>query len=70
VPEEVLSKLGKLLVSQKTDGLGMGYFLANASINRIGGQLSIRNLENGGAETLVELPLAQEIGAEGGEASY
>lgn len=59
VPDEVLSKLGKLLVSQKADGLGMGYFLANASINRIGGQLSIRNLDGGGAETLIELPLVQ-----------
>jgi len=57
VPSGVLSKLGKRLVSDKADGLGMGYFLANASINRMGGQLSIRNLEAGGAETLVELPL-------------
>lgn len=60
VSGEVLSKLGKLLVSNKAEGLGMGYFLANASINRIGGKLSIRNLEDGGAETLVELPLAIE----------
>lgn len=60
VPEDVLSKLGKLLVSDKTDGLGMGYFLANASINRIGGRLAIRNLDNGGAETLVELPLVPD----------
>mgnify|MGYP005620370935 CR=1 FL=1 len=59
VPDEVLSKLGKLLISQKADGLGMGYFLANASINRTGGQLSIRNLDGGGAETLIELPLVQ-----------
>lgn len=58
LPEEILSKLGKQLVSNKTEGLGMGYFLANASINRIGGRLSIRNLEEGGAETIVELPIA------------
>jgi|SaaInlV_100m_DNA_5_1039725.scaffolds.fasta_scaffold05628_3 two-component system, sensor histidine kinase RegB len=60
VPEEVLAKLGRQLVSQKTEGLGMGYFLANASINRVGGRLSIRNLQEGGAETLIELPLVTE----------
>ena len=58
VPEEVISKLGKLLVSSKVEGLGMGYFLANVSINRIGGQLSIHNLPDGGAATLIELPLS------------
>jgi C4-dicarboxylate-specific signal transduction histidine kinase len=36
----------------------MGFFLANASINRVGGQLSIRNRKASGAETLVELPIA------------
>jgi len=50
VSHKVLSKLGKLLVSDKAEGLGLGYFLANAFINRIGGQLAIRNLEGGGAE--------------------
>lgn len=60
VSREVLSKLGKMLVSDKAEGLGMGYFLANASVNRVGGQLSIRNLREGGAETLVELSIASE----------
>ena len=64
VSAEVLSKLGKTLVSNKAEGLGMGYFLANASINRIGGQLSIRNLPEGGSKTLVELPLVQATEAE------
>lgn len=64
VSAEVMAKLGKTLVSNKTEGLGMGYFLANASINRIGGQLSIRNLPEGGSITLVELPLVQATEAE------
>lgn len=62
VADEILAKLGKVLVSGKAEGLGMGYFLANASINRIGGKLSIQNLASGGAETLVELPLSPYSG--------
>ena len=52
---EMQAKLGHMLVSNKPNGLGIGYFLANASINRIGGKLSIMNLPEGGAQTVVEL---------------
>ena len=52
---EMQTKLGHMLVSNKPNGLGIGYFLANASINRIGGKLSIMNLPEGGAQTVVEL---------------
>lgn len=61
ITPEMQSKLGRMLVSEKPNGLGIGYFLANASINRIGGRLSIQNLDIGGAETCVELPLLDQI---------
>lgn len=56
-PDSLLEKLGTSLVSSRKGGLGMGCFLANASINRAGGQLSIANCPDGGAEALIELPL-------------
>ena len=53
---DLQEKLGRILVSNKPEGLGIGYFLANAAIDRIGGALCIRNLSDGGAETQIELP--------------
>ena len=51
--EKLLQQLGKNTVkSQK--GLGIGYYLANASIEQLGGQLYIKNLKQG-VSTMVKL---------------
>jgi len=38
-------------------GIGIGLFLANATVERLGGKVGIFNREGGGACTLVEIPL-------------
>ena len=42
----------------KPQGLGVGLSLSNASIERLGGQVSLSNRPNGGARATVTLPLA------------
>lgn len=54
--DELLDQLGRSFVSKREGGLGVGFYLANAAINRAGGTLSIRNRESGGALTHLRLP--------------
>ncbi len=57
---EAAEKAGSLYFSTKPEGkgLGIGLFLANASIERLGGSIRIFNRMEGGAVTLVTLPTA------------
>lgn len=50
--EQRLAELGQLPQSSE-QGLGLGQFLANVSIERLGGSIARRNLVNGGMETLI-----------------
>ena len=50
--EQRLAELGQLPQSSE-QGLGLGQFLANVSIERLGGSIVRRNLAQGGMETLV-----------------
>lgn len=52
--------LGEPVTSSKRDGLGIGYFLANAAVERLGGQVSLTPRHDGpGTLTRIELPLAR-----------
>ncbi len=44
---------------QPGQGMGLGLFLAQASLNRFGGAVQLRNREGGGACTQISLPLAK-----------
>lgn len=55
--EELRNMLGKTPVTTKDGGLGVGVYLANATIERIGGKLYIDNREGGGTELQITLPL-------------
>jgi two-component system sensor histidine kinase RegB len=57
---EVYNQLGKTPVTTKDEGLGVGLFLAQATIQRLGGTLSINNPEAGGTTLLITLPLLTE----------
>lgn len=69
VDAKVAAVLGKTFVSSKAPavgdaaqpvgGLGIGFFLTNASIERFGGEVDIFPREQGGTRTLVQLPLAR-----------
>lgn len=69
IPDSVLDIKGKNPVKnhvkQKKAGLGLGIFLSNASINRLGGQLILKNLQNvsgeaAGAEVTISLPAVDQ----------
>lgn len=53
--------LGKPFNSKKPDGMGLGLFLTQASINRYGGEVIISPAEGSGTLTRVALPLVHEL---------
>jgi two-component system sensor histidine kinase RegB len=57
--EEALLKAGSAFFTTKTGGRGLGFFLANATIERIGGSVRLFSREGGGATTLLTLPITR-----------
>ena len=63
VDEQVAGLLGQAPVSSKspaddtTGGLGIGFFLTNATVERFGGEVEVFDREGGGACTRVILPI-------------
>ncbi len=51
---------GKQIYSSKEQGLGLGLFLAHASIERLGGEILLSNHESGGAIVKIVLPLTED----------
>ncbi len=61
---EVARRAGEAFFSAKTPaGMGVGLFLANATIERFGGTVRIFNREGGGACTRIALPILAPAGA-------
>jgi two-component system sensor histidine kinase RegB len=58
----VHGQLGRIPVTTKTGGLGVGLFLAHATIQRLGGELSISNRDQGGTTVHITLPLLSDQG--------
>lgn len=58
---EMANKAGRVFFTTKgpAHGLGLGLFLANATIERFGGKVSMFNREGGGACVRVTLPLSR-----------
>lgn len=54
---EVAARAGSAFFSTKQEGRGLGLFLANATLEKLGGSVSLTNREGGGATTEVILPL-------------
>jgi two-component system, sensor histidine kinase RegB len=54
---EVASRAGSVFFTTKQEGRGLGLFLANATLDRLGGSVRLSNREGGGATTEVILPL-------------
>lgn len=55
--EEAALKAGSAFFTTKKDGRGLGLFLANATIERLGGRVRLLNREEGGATTELALPV-------------
>jgi two-component system sensor histidine kinase RegB len=54
---EVSSRLGKTPLSTKSQGLGVGLFLAHATVERLGGTIEMRAQTSGGTLTRISVPL-------------
>jgi two-component system sensor histidine kinase RegB len=59
IPAKVMENMGEPFISTRKDSMGLGIFLANAAIQRIGGSIEMFNLKLGGALTLIRLPMAK-----------
>ena len=55
--DDVVRQLGKLPVSTKPEGMGVGLYLACATIQRLGGSMTISNRKHGGTVSRIILPL-------------
>ncbi len=54
---EAAARAGSAFFTTKQEGRGLGLFLANATLDRMGGSVRLFNREGGGATTEVTLPL-------------
>ncbi len=59
IPAKVMENMGEPFISTRKDSMGLGIFLANAAVQRLGGTIEMFNLKIGGALTLIRLPLPQ-----------
>ena len=66
IPENVMEKMGEPFISTREDSMGLGIYLANATLQKAGGSIEMFNLRTGGARTVIRLPLNSNDG-EGAE---
>tara|TARA_B100002049_G_C16078700_1_gene376247 strand:+ start:109 stop:1443 length:1335 start_codon:yes stop_codon:yes gene_type:complete len=63
IPSKVMESMGEPFISMRKESMGLGIFLANAAIQRLGGKIEMLNLKLGGALTLIKLPLPDHLQA-------
>ena len=68
IPEGYRSELGNKILTDKTSvkGLGIGLFLAQTTLKRLGGEISFSNRASGGLRTQIDLPLNQILAHDAG----
>ena len=59
ITDDIAEKAGRAFFSTKAEGRGLGLFLANATIERLGGSVALFNRVGGGGCTRVTIPLAR-----------
>lgn len=59
IPASVMENMGVPFISTRKDSMGLGIFLANAAIQRAAGKIEMFNLKNGGAMSIIRLPLSK-----------
>jgi len=57
IPPDIADSLGKRNISRKEGGLGLGVLLSNASIERLGGGVTLHSRPGGGTRLEIRLPL-------------
>lgn len=58
IAPDIAPRLGQPFVTDKHDGLGIGYFLSHASVNQLGGSIHLKPRPEGGTHTQLRLPWA------------
>ena len=58
VPDEVMEKMGEPFISTREDSMGLGIYLANATVQKVGGEIEMFNRKTGGAQTVIRLPVS------------
>jgi two-component system sensor histidine kinase RegB len=58
IPAHVMENMGEPFISTQQGNMGLGIFLANASIQRHNGTIEMYNKPGGGARTLIRVPLS------------
>ena len=61
IPPAVADALGRQYVSRKEGGLGLGVLLSSASIERLGGRITMLNRLGGGTRMEIRWPLHGEV---------
>ncbi len=56
VPEKVMERMGEPFISTREDSMGLGIYLANATLQKAGGSIEMFNRKSGGAQTVIRLP--------------
>ena len=57
IPADLLEKVGKPIIHAGKSGLGIGLMLSQATVERYGGSIELRNLKDGGALAVLTLPI-------------
>lgn len=57
IPLALLDSIGKPFVTTKDGGMGLGLFLSHATIERCGGEITLRNGPQGGTVAEIRLPI-------------
>lgn len=64
IDDSVLLDAGRAFVTTRTEGTGIGLFLAHAAVERFGGRIVLAQRDGGGTVTRVELPLDRILAAQ------
>ena len=57
ISDDLIAELGQQVIVEKNSGLGIGFLLANATIERFAGTLSVFNIPAGGARIEIHIPI-------------
>lgn len=59
IPAAIADKLGKKYISGKRGGLGLGVLLSQASIERLGGEVTLKKMPGKGTRLEIRVPLSE-----------
>lgn len=61
IPAEVMERVGQPFISMSKEHMGLGIYLANAAVQRLGGRVEMFNIRNSGALTTIRIPLPEQM---------